>query len=214
MARVEARSTPAAVAGYVHGPAAATEGLAMALRGTPDPAAMILVEGVSDQIAVETLATRRSRDLRTEGIAVVPIGGAGAIRRVLAEHASPTVRLAALCDVGEEAQVRRGIEASGFDVSVHVCVVDLEDELIRAVGVDRVTAVLEREGDLRSFTTLQKQVEWRGRPVDAQLRRFLGAGARRKLRYARLLTDVAVDVERVPRPLVDVLEVSSAFPSR
>jgi len=214
VARVNGGPTRAAVAGYVHGPAAATEGLAMALRGTPDPAAMILVEGVSDQIAVETLATRRSRDLRTEGIAVVPIGGAGAIRRVLAEHASPTVRLAALCDVGEEAQVRRGIEASGFDVSVHVCVVDLEDELIRAVGVDRVTAVLEREGDLRSFTTLQKQVEWRGRPVDAQLRRFLGAGARRKLRYARLLTDVAVDVERVPRPLVDVLEVSSAFPSR
>lgn len=198
----------------MHGPAAATEGLPLALRRTPDPAVMILVEGVSDQIAVETLATRRGRDLRTERVAVLPIGGAGAIRRVLAEHASPTVRLAALCDVGEEAQVRRGIEASGFDVSVHVCVDDLEDELIRAVGVDRVTAVLDREGDLRSFTTLQKQVEWRGRPVDAQLRRFLGAGARRKLRYARLLTDVAVDVERVPPPLVDVLAVSGPFPSR
>jgi hypothetical protein len=198
----------------VHGPAAATEGLPLALRRTPDPAVMILVEGVSDQIAVETLATRRGRDLRTERVAVLPIGGAGAIRRVLAEHASPTVRLAALCDVGEEAQVRRGIEASGFDVSVHVCVDDLEDELIRAVGVDRVTAVLDREGDLRSFTTLQKQVEWRGRPVDAQLRRFLGAGARRKLRYARLLTDVAVDVERVPPPLVDVLAISGPFPSR
>ena len=198
----------------MHGPAAATEGLPLALRRTPDPAVMILVEGVSDQIAVETLATRRGRDLRTERVAVLPIGGAGAIRRVLAEHASPTVRLAALCDVGEEAQVRRGIEASGFDVSVHVCVDDLEDELIRAVGVDRVTAVLDREGDLRSFTTLQKQVEWRGRPVDAQLRRFLGAGARRKLRYARLLTDVAVDVDRVPPPLVDVLAVSGPFPSR
>lgn len=198
----------------MHGPAAATEGLPLALRRTPDPAVMILVEGVSDQIAVETLATRRGRDLRTERVAVLPIGGAGAIRRVLAEHASPTVRLAALCDVGEEAQVRRGIEASGFDVSVHVCVDDLEDELIRAVGVDRVTAVLDREGDLRSFTTLQKQVEWRGRPVDAQLRRFLGAGARRKLRYARLLTDVAVDVERVPPPLVDVLAISGPFPSR
>jgi len=198
----------------VHGPEAATDGLLLALRRTPDPAVMILVEGVSDQIAVETLASRRGRELATEGVAVVPIGGAGAIGRVLAEHATTTVRLAVLCDVGEHAQVRRGIAASGFDASVHVCVEDLEDELIRAVGVDGVQGVLAGEGDLRSFTTLQKQVEWRDRPVDAQLRRFLGAGARRKLRYARLLTDAAVDLERVPRPLVDVLEVSGPVTSR
>ena len=131
---------------------------------------------------------------------------------MLAEHASGTARLAALCDVAEEAQVRRGIDAAGFDVSVHVCDADLEDELIRAVGVDGVVAVLDRAGDLRSFTTLQKQVEWRGQPVVAQLRRFLAAGARRKLRYARLLTDAAAAVDRAPRPLVEVLEISAPIP--
>jgi hypothetical protein len=194
-----------ALAGYVHGPAAATDGLRAALAKTRDPVAIIFVEGVSDQIAVDTLAARRGRDL-LERVAVVPIGGAGAIRRVLAEHVSGTVRLAALCDAGEEAQVRRGIDASGLEVSVCVCVTDLEDELIRAVGVDQALAVLDSQGDLGPFTTLQKQVAWRGQPVDAQMRRFFGAGGGRKLRYARLLTDAAFDADRVPRPLTEVLD--------
>lgn len=38
----------------------------------------------------------------------------------------------------------------------------------------------------------------------AQLRRFLGAGGRRKLRYARLLTE-AVSEDRIPRPLAALL---------
>jgi len=36
------------------------------------------------------------------------------------------------------------------------------------------------------------------------LRRFLGAGARRKLRYARLLTG-AIALGQVPRPLTGLL---------
>jgi hypothetical protein len=196
------------LAGYVHGSAAATEGLRAALARTTNPDAMILVEGVSDQIAVETLAARRGQDLRTERIAVVPIGGAGAIGRVLSAHASASLRLVALCDAGEEAQVRRAIDASGIKVSVFVCVADLEAELIRAVGVDRALAVLDGQGDLGSFITLQKQAAWRGQPVEAQLHRFIGAGARRKLRYARLFTDAAVDIGRAPRPITGVLDAA------
>jgi len=118
------------------------------------------------------------------------------------------VRLVALCDAGEEALVRRGIGASGLQVSVFVCVTDLEAELIRAVGVEKALAVLDSQGDLGSFTTLQKQVAWRGQPPEAQVRRFIGAGARRKLRYARLLTDAAVDLDRAPRSLADALDAS------
>ena len=40
--------------------------------------AMILVEGVSDQRALEALARRRGRELESEGISVMPIGGAHA----------------------------------------------------------------------------------------------------------------------------------------
>jgi len=86
----------------------------------------------------------------------------------------------------------------------YVCVVDLEDELIRAVGAASVQAVLEFQGDLDSFRTLQKQPVWREQRVEAQLRRFIGSAGGRKIRYGRLFVD-ALDLARVPRPLYRVL---------
>ncbi len=41
--------------------------------------AVVLVEGISDQRAVATLAQRRGRDLEAEGVSILPIGGAHAI---------------------------------------------------------------------------------------------------------------------------------------
>jgi hypothetical protein len=85
-----------------------------------------------------------------------------------------------------------------------VCEADLEDELIRALGAAAVEEVVEAQGDLRPFRTMQKQPEWRGRPREEQLRRFMGSGGRRKIRYARLLVD-ALDLTQVPQPLERVL---------
>ena len=45
----------------------------------PAVSTVVLVEGVSDQRAVQALARRRGRDLEDEGVAVVPMGGAQAI---------------------------------------------------------------------------------------------------------------------------------------
>ena len=45
--------------------------------------AVVLVEGVSDQRALVTLARRRGRDLEAEGVSVVPIGGAHGIGQYL-----------------------------------------------------------------------------------------------------------------------------------
>ena len=87
----------------------------------------------------------------------------------------------------------------------YVCDADLEDELIRALGADAVESVVAAEGDLASFRTLQKQPAWRGRPPAEQLRRFLGSGGSRKIRYASLLVQ-ALDLTRVPAPLDGVLE--------
>lgn len=44
---------------------------------------MVLVEGVSDQRAVEALAARGGRSLLDEGVAVLSIGGATSIRTYL-----------------------------------------------------------------------------------------------------------------------------------
>jgi hypothetical protein len=45
--------------------------------------AVVLVEGMSDQFAVEALAARRGRDLNAQGVFTVPMGGATNIGRFL-----------------------------------------------------------------------------------------------------------------------------------
>jgi hypothetical protein len=204
------------LAGYVTGPAAATEATAQALPRAAAARAVVLVEGVSDQIAVETLARRRGRDLAAERIAVLPTGGAHSITRYLRLFGpeGTGARLAGLCDAAEEGIVGRGLAAAGLGsprsraelerFGFFVCVQDLEDELIRAAGPALAAQVLAAHGDLGAFRTIQRQPAWRGRDEAAQLRRFLGAGSQRKLRYARLLTE-AIDSDLIPRPLAAVL---------
>jgi len=181
-----------------------------------DLRAVVLVEGISDQFALEALAERRDRNLDAEGISVVPMGGAQSIGRFL-NHFGPQgldLRLAGLCDAGEEGDIRRGLEQAGLGTNLtrtdmerlgfYVCVADLEDELIRALDAAAVEQIVDARGDLRSFRTLQKQPEWKGRSTEEQLRRFMGSGSSRKIEYARLLVD-ALDLTKVPRPLDLVL---------
>ena len=181
-----------------------------------DPRAVILVEGISDQVALETLAERRGRDLEEEGVSIVPIGGAQAIGASLERYGPQglDVKLAGLCDAGEERDFERGLERAGLGsgltragmeaLGFYVCEADLEDELIRALGAEAVERIADAQGELGAFRTLQKQPAWRGRPTEEQLRRWLGSGARRKIRYARLLVE-ALEPDQVPRPLTLVL---------
>jgi hypothetical protein len=178
--------------------------------------AVVLVEGLSDQTALAALAERRGRNLDAEGVAIVPIGGAQALGRFL-ESFGPqglNVRLAGVCDAAEEGEFQRGLERAGLgsdltraemeSLGFFVCEADLEDELIRSLGAVAVEQVVAAQGELASFRTLQKQPAWRGRATEAQLRRFMGSGGRRKIRYASLLVE-ALDLAQVPRPLDRVL---------
>jgi hypothetical protein len=189
---------------------------AHALAAGVDPQTVVLVEGISDQVALEALAARRGRDLAAEGIVVVPMGGAMNIRRFL-ELLGPRgldVRLAGLCDAGEEGDFRRGLERAGLGSNLsradmealgfYVCVADLEDELIRCLGPAAVEQVVEAQGELGSFRTFQQQPAWQGRGSQEQLRRFIGTHSGRKARYGRLLVD-ALELTSVPRPLARVL---------
>lgn len=201
-----------ALAGYPSGPLAPIEATALALERASGASALILVEGVSDQVAVETLALRRGRDLDSEGVVVFPVGGAHGFLPHLLEFGprGRNLRLAGMYDVGEDSFLRQGLRAAGLgdgdpkESGFHVCVLDLEDELIRAAGIPRAEALLDSQGDLQPFRTLQSQPSWRGRDPAGQLRRFLGSGSRRKLRYAGLLVGV-VELDQMPRPLDAVL---------
>jgi hypothetical protein len=156
--------------------------------------AVVLVEGVTDRIALAAVAQRVGLNLN--GIEIVPIGGAQAIRRAVAEHEGE--RIVGLCDVGEERWFRRVLGDA-----MQVCVKDLEDELIRALGSERVEEVVAEQGELETFRSFQNQLFWRGRPVEMQLRRWLQNGGRQH-RYPPLIIE-AMDPDEIPRPLADVL---------
>ena len=158
--------------------------------------AVVLVEGITDRIALEAVAAKLGRDLVAQGIEIVPIGGAQAIRRAAAEYDGE--RVAGLCDAGEERFFCRVLGDATY-----VCDKDLEDELIRVLGSERVQNVVAAQGELETFRSFQNQVFWRERPVEQQLRRWLQNGGR-YLRYPPLLVE-AMAPEEIPRPLAGVL---------
>ena len=178
--------------------------------------AVVLVEGLSDRLALEALARRRGRDLAADGVAVIAMHGATNLGRYLERYGPGglNVKLAGLCDAAEEDYFRRALQRARIDAGASraamealgffVCTLDLEDELIRAVGTDAVERIIAAQGELRSLRTLQLQPAQRGRPARDQLLRFMSGRSGNKHRYARLLAD-AVDLNQVPRPLDGVL---------
>lgn len=173
---------------------------------------VVLVEGESDVAAVQTLARRRGRDLESEGIGVLAMGGATNIRHFLDRYgpAGMDLTLTGLCDQPEEEVFAAALEMAGLGdirsradlerLGFYVCVEDLEDEMIRAVGFEAVEEVIEAAGEMRSFRSFQNQPAQRSRNIDRQLRRFMGTKSGRKVRYGSLLAQ-AVAADRVPYPL-------------
>jgi hypothetical protein len=161
---------------------------------------VVLVEGESDAEAVRALAERNGAS-----VDVRAMGGITNLARYAAELA-PAHRLVGLYDAAEERFVLGGLARVGLTTAgFHRCDRDLEDELIRALGAERVQEVLAAHGDLEPFRVLQRQPVQRTWTVEDQLHRFFGAGSGRKVRYGRLLVEVLADDE-VPAPLAAVLE--------
>ena len=172
---------------------------------------VVLVEGTSDEVAIETLAERRGVSLVNERVEIVPIGGAQAIGRFVAHFEAQGVALTGLYDVAEAPQFRRALGDDLEQLGFFACEPDLEGELIRALGADAVETVAEVNGDLGAFRTLQKQPAWRDQPVEEQLRRFMGSFFIRKTRYTELLVE-ALEADAVPQPLQLVLERALSGP--
>jgi len=174
----------------------------------------VLVEGASDKAAVETVARRIGFDLTS--VDVVAMGGITNVGRYVNELGprGRNLRLTGLCDANEQSFVVRAMRRSGFEdagtdnLESHgffTCVRDLEDEFIRAVGVDPVQDLLRSTNELASFRLFQRQPAQRHVAIHDQLHRFLGTRATRKIRFGHLMAD-AVPLESVPRPVARLLE--------
>jgi hypothetical protein len=176
----------------------------------------LLVEGWSDEAALEAWAARCRMRLADRAVVVLPVGGITNMTKFAtalnAHHAG--LRLGGLYDASEERLALRGLERAGLGAGLtregaqalgfFACECDLEDELIRALGAEAVERVLDAHGDIASFRRFQKQPAQLGRSTHAQLRRFMGTRAGRKARYGTLLVE-ALAPERMPLPLRQVL---------
>jgi Overcoming lysogenization defect protein-like, TOPRIM domain len=178
--------------------------------------AVVLVEGNSDRLALLTLARRLGRDLATEGTEIVPMGGIGNVR-AFARRYGPRglgISLAGLYDAPEAPHVVRGLAAAGLsparthadlaELGFFACTADLEDELVRALGLDHAEAVIEAAGEGRSLRLLAGMPAQQAWTREAVLRRFFGSQSGRKARYAELMVE-ALDLHRVPGPLTALL---------
>ncbi len=115
--------------------------------------------------------------------------------------------LTGLCDERERPYYARGLERAGAArQAFFVCEADLEDELVRALGVARVKELVRREGDLRALETFLRQPAQQGRDPRQQVRRFLGTKKGRKIHYGRVLVE-ALEPDRVPAPLAGLLDI-------
>jgi hypothetical protein len=180
------------------------------------PGAVVLVEGESDRVALLTLAERRGRNLAADGVEVVAMGGVTNTRAFASRYGPHGfgVPLLGLYDAPDEVKVRHGLAAAGLDAALEPdglsglgffrCSEDLEDELIRALGVEAVEDVIDAAGEARSLELLAGMPVQRSWSRDAVLRRFMGSKSGRKDRYAALLVE-ALEPDRVPAPLLGVL---------
>lgn len=186
------------------------------------PRVAVFVEGGSDAVVVDALARARGIRFGTlatagpTGAALISMRGVTNARRELARlrTAHPSTLALGLADAPEERIVATALGEHGHQAAdraqlaragFFVCVDDLEDELIRALGAATVLEALGELGELGRFATFQRQPEWRGRPIAEQLHRFAGSGAGRKLALAgRLAT--RLDASNTPQPLTQLLD--------
>ena len=150
---------------------------------------IVLVEGRSDVAALRVFAPALART------AIVSLEGATKVGSFV-RGATPGIHLIGLCDAGEVRFFERALE------EFYVCDADLEDEFIRALGVDRTIAVIEEQGDLVALRTFQNQPFQRGRSIEQQLHRFFGTIAGRKEKYGAAL---AAALDAPPGPIARLL---------
>ncbi|QSZ48864.1 TOPRIM nucleotidyl transferase/hydrolase domain-containing protein [Arthrobacter sp. D5-1] len=175
-------------------------------------ATTVLVEGESDRLAVEALAFRCDHNLASERVQIIPMGGATSIVHYLERYGPKGSghRILGLCDAGESKVIARALLHAGVGSGpleerwFQVCDTDLEDELIRCLGIDAVLDVIGAEGELASFRLLQRQPSLRDRSVEVQLRRFFGGRSGNKIRYAPLLVS-ALPAGKAPPPLAHLV---------
>jgi hypothetical protein len=177
--------------------------------------ALVLLEGPSDVAALEAVLERHEPMVPRTAYRLVDMGGvtntATHLRAVAL--AQPPLPVLGLCDAGEAWVVVRALQQQGRavagegDLAAHgffVCRRDLEEELIRALGVAECLRLLEGMGLGHRFRSFSSQRAWAERAVEERLHRFAGVASGRKIRLAREMA-AALPPGRVPPPIAGLV---------
>src|SRR4030095_2975765 len=146
---------------------------------------LVLVEGDSDAGAVRALADLIGCDLASHHIEILSTGGVTNFAQVLADfiRSHPTSEFCGMYDVADARHVPRAPAAAGTPIAPHesiesvrfsACVADLEDELIRALGVEAIERLLDAHAELTSFRRFQAMPQHPHAHAPRQLQRILG----------------------------------------
>jgi hypothetical protein len=152
------------------------------------------------------------RDLDAEGITVIALDGGAGIGAYLRLFGPGGLGISVLgmCDEDKETQWQTELQKAGFPATSRqamqqagfkVCVKDLEEEFISAMGATAVQGVIASEGDAAAFAAFQGQPTQASVSLPEQLRRFLH---KNNTRYAIPLVD-ALDLKAIPAVPKDLL---------
>jgi hypothetical protein len=181
----------------------------------PSLPVVVLLEGRSDVAALEVLIQASHLAAQAGYVELVDMGGVTNVRRYVNDvvSARSAHRVLGLCDARETRYFVRALSvhcpkitdpSTMAEFGFHVCGSDLEDELIRALGADRVRVVLDTLGLAEGFNQFRRQPAWRDRPLHSQLQRFAGVAAGRKAIFAAALA-AATSLSSAPAPLQALL---------
>lgn len=181
----------------------------------------VLLEGPSDVAALEAVLATRAPAVPRTAYRLVDMGGVTNTDAHLRAAAARPAPVLGLCDEREAWVVvgalrRQGVAVAGERAldrhGFFVCRADLEEELIRALGVEECLVLLRRLGLGGRFATFSGQPAWAGRPVGARLHRFMGVASGRKVRLAGAMA-AALPPERVPPPIARLVDRLAGRPT-
>lgn len=114
-------------------------------------ARVVLVEGASDRIVLQRIAEVTDQELDRLGASVIELDGAGDVGYVLSLFGGQGFQVPLLFlidqDAAADTAAKLGVSVAGLEASgVHVCVRDLEDEYVRAIGPDTMWDAITRSG--------------------------------------------------------------------
>ena len=174
---------------------------------------VILLEGHSDLLAIRVLARALDVDLDARGISLLSLDGAGSVVHYLSLFgpAGLGLTLRGLCDADHEETWRTRLQDAGIEVTdraamnavgFQVADADLEEELIGALGTQRVSELIEKENADQAFANFTQQGAIARLSLAEQQHDFLH---KQSVRWAPVLAD-DLSVEDIPQPIRDLLE--------